>query len=298
VDKDSHLIFERYLHNEPMNEGLKDVLAAGALGLASLAGPNKDIQAGSKAPQELNINRYANAAEDPAFVQYIMNVENAGKTGFKGGKWFPHPSPEGGTDTIAYGHKLKGGENFSRGISQNQAIQLLKSDLNEAAGYAKNAVDKRFTKGTYDRLDNQRKQMLIDYIFNLGPKALGVFKDFTNAVINNDKSTALREYKRKYKPKDSNEYKDLTRRNNLFKKHFLDNWGKGGNVSAQSYESEGKPGTRNADEKIIIVSQGDTLSGIAKKRGITLQQLFDANPQLDTKEKRNRISIGQKIKLP
>jgi len=66
----------------------------------------------------------------------------------------------------------------------------------------------------------------------------------------------------------------------------------------QSYEPAGEPGTRNADEKIIIVSQGDTLSGIAKKRGITLKQLLDANPQLDTKEKRNRISIGQKIKLP
>ena len=75
MDKDNHLIFERYIHNEPMNEGLKDVLAAGALGLASLAGPNKDVQAAPQAPQELNINRYANAAEDPAFVQYIMNVE-------------------------------------------------------------------------------------------------------------------------------------------------------------------------------------------------------------------------------
>lgn len=295
MDKDNHLIFERYLHNEPMNEGLKDVLAAGALGLASLAGPNKDVQAGSKAPQELNINRYANAAEDPAFVQYIMNVENAGKTGFKSGKWYPHPSPEGGTDTIAYGHKLKSGENFSRGISQNQAIQLLKSDLNEAAGYAKNAVDKRFNKGTYDRLDNQRKQMLIDYIFNLGPEALSVFKNFTKAVVNNDKVTAFKEYKRKYKSKGSDVYQDLTRRNNLFKKHFLDNWGKGGNVSTQSYEPAGEPGTRNADEKAVIIKQGDSLSKIARDHKITLQQLLKVNPQIKNP---NKISIGQKIKLP
>ena len=49
-NKDNHLIFERYIHNEPMNEGLKDVLAAGALRLASLAGPNKDVQAAAPTP--------------------------------------------------------------------------------------------------------------------------------------------------------------------------------------------------------------------------------------------------------
>ena len=294
MDKDNHLIFERYIHNEPMNEGLKDMVAAGALGLASLAGPNTDAQAASKAPQELNINRYANAVEDPAFVQYIMNVENAGKTGFKGGKWFPHRSPEGGTDTIAYGHKLKGGENFSRGITNDQAIQLLKSDLNEANGYAQKAVDERFGRGTYDRLDGQRKQMLTDYIFNLGPGALGVFKNFTEAVVKNDKATAYKEYKRKYKPKGSNEYQDLTRRNNLFKQHFLDKWGKS-NMSTQSYQPQPEPGTRNANEKAVIIKQGDTLSAIAKANKTNLKELLRVNPQI---KNANRISIGQKIKLP
>ena len=36
----------------------------------------------------------------------IQDLENKSKVGWTGQYWTPHESKEGGTDTIAYGHKL------------------------------------------------------------------------------------------------------------------------------------------------------------------------------------------------
>ena len=44
---------------------------------------------------------------DISFISALMAVENSIKAGrTQGGLWFPHPSPEGGNDTLGYGHKL------------------------------------------------------------------------------------------------------------------------------------------------------------------------------------------------
>lgn len=65
------------------------------------------------------------------FTDLLKKVENGPRIGFDKEKklWFPHHSIEGGTDTIAYGHKLtaddaKNGK-FKNGISDNEANELL-----------------------------------------------------------------------------------------------------------------------------------------------------------------------------
>lgn len=52
-------------------------------------------------------------------------------------KWFPHKSLEGGSDTIAYGHKIQKGENFSKGISDSEALKLLEKDISAKIDIAK-----------------------------------------------------------------------------------------------------------------------------------------------------------------
>lgn len=52
-------------------------------------------------------------------------------------KWFPHKSLEGGSDTIAYGHKLQSGEDFSKGITDDEALKLLDKDINRTIETAK-----------------------------------------------------------------------------------------------------------------------------------------------------------------
>jgi LysM repeat protein len=44
-----------------------------------------------------------------------------------------------------------------------------------------------------------------------------------------------------------------------------------------------------------VVKKGDTLFGIAKKNGITLKALMDANPEVTDPKK---LRVGQKLKIP
>jgi hypothetical protein len=61
----------------------------------------------------------------------LKAFENTIKAGYnkKLKKWFPHKSLEGGSDTIAYGHKIQKGEDFSKGITDDEALQLLDKDI-------------------------------------------------------------------------------------------------------------------------------------------------------------------------
>lgn len=75
-------------------------------------------------------------------VNIIKAFENS-KNNPRGGynkqlkKWFPHKSLEGGADTIAYGHKLQPGEDFSKGLTDDEAEKLLEKDINRTIQTAK-----------------------------------------------------------------------------------------------------------------------------------------------------------------
>lgn len=99
------------------------------------------------------------------FIQLIKNWEN-NKNYKPGGwnpnlkKWYPHRSPEGGTDTIAYGHKLFKDDvisnKFSKGISDATAEKLMLSDLNIAKQKAIKLVP------SYSSLPINTRQALIN----------------------------------------------------------------------------------------------------------------------------------------
>lgn len=133
----------------------------------------------------------------PEFIRYIKNTENGIKKGWnsKESKWYPHKSFEGGTDTIAYGHKLKKGEDFSSGITEKQAIELLYSDLNQASREAKRLITRKYGAGVYDKLSIKQREILTDFVFNLGD-VTRKFPKFTDAVIAWDLPTLRKEYKR------------------------------------------------------------------------------------------------------
>ena len=115
------------------------------------------------------------------FIAYIKNVENAASEGrSSNGVWVQHSSPEGGSDTFGYGHKIKRGEDFSQGRTDAQVDALLVDDLQAA----ENIVRREIGTDVYNKLDPKRKQMLIEFAFNLG--TLRGFPLFTKAVIDND----------------------------------------------------------------------------------------------------------------
>ena len=147
------------------------------------------------------------------FIDFIKNIENATKTGYKNGKWYPHPSYEGGLPTIAWGHKIKNSSEeraFSKGISDADADRLLKADL----AIAKKRVDDYMKKlGVNIPLSQKQAEMLIEFAFNLG--GLEKFPKFTKAVLNQDWKTAEKESIRYSKGTP------LERRNTLFKQRYF-----------------------------------------------------------------------------
>lgn len=123
--------------------------------------------------------------ENKAFVDAIKEVENSVKAGFNKtvGRWFPHKSAEGGTDTLAYGHKLTKEEDKSHmvlvngasvdvrnvGLTEEQATTLLAQDLSKALNTARSQWNGEYGKQKqFDDLDIKYQGVLCDLVFNVG----------------------------------------------------------------------------------------------------------------------------------
>ncbi len=194
--------------------------------------------------EQLNLNAVpleeAEAAissyDESAYFNDLKSLENSVKKGFKDGRWYPHVSLEGGEKTIAYGHKLKKGEDFSKGLSQEEAEALMLKDYTAKKSSAQKHVDKEFGKGTFENLDPRKQILLTDYQYNVG---LTKFPILTEAVVTDDIDTALKEYKRYYDNK-----KPLVGRNKWTEEQ-IKSFAYGGNI----YKSGGYTVTRSNDRK-------------------------------------------------
>jgi hypothetical protein len=82
---------------------------------------------------DFNNNESDIVSKAAEIIKKFENNKNLRSGGWndKAKKWFPHRSLEGGTPTVAYGHKMLKGENFSNGLSDSQAEDLLHKDIRE-----------------------------------------------------------------------------------------------------------------------------------------------------------------------
>ena len=113
-----------------------------------------------------------------AVYETIRQVENNRDTSGSGwskvtNKWLPHASYEGGTDTIAYGHKFATQEEAdavtaSGGITEAKAIELFKEDMGVAESRAKKSYEKAYPHKEWDTLGTLGKLMLTEVAFNMG----------------------------------------------------------------------------------------------------------------------------------
>ena len=65
-----------------------------------------------------------------------------------------------GLETIGYGHRLRPGESFPSGITQQQAEAILAADLDGAEASVLRLVKAPLSQGQFDAL--------VDFVFNLG----------------------------------------------------------------------------------------------------------------------------------
>lgn len=120
-----------------------------------------------------NVGRESDGQLVGKLVNVIKRFENS-TTNPKGGynqklkKWFPHKSLEGGSDTIAYGHKLQKGEDFSKGITDGEAVRLLEKDISAKIDLAKKHIK------NFDSLPMTVKIATINALYrgDMGPKTM------------------------------------------------------------------------------------------------------------------------------
>lgn len=267
-----------------IEEGWKDVAAAAMLGLGALKGGGEVKAAEPTAiTQQVKASKFAN---DTELVNYIKRVENSVRDGWdkKSKKWFPHKSHEGGTDTIAYGHKLTQAEEdngtFSNGLTEDQAIALLKKDIAVHEDRLRYNLPKALKKAdknlkvSYDSLTPAQQRLLLDFEYNPG---ITVFPNFAQAVVTNDIDTMVKEYKRFSKGKPLND------RNTLYYNTFLKPYITGKKTTAD--KPQGKYETH-------VVQKGETLWGISQKYKVSVDSIKRANGL-----KSDTIHPGQELKI-
>jgi GH24 family phage-related lysozyme (muramidase) len=100
------------------------------------------------------------------FISKLKSWENSVKKGWDSNKkkWFPHASIEGGTPTIAYGHKLSTDadlKKFKNGITDPDAVELLKSDIDTAI----NKIKTQLNIPNFNSLPQNVQQALVNATF-------------------------------------------------------------------------------------------------------------------------------------
>ena len=107
----------------------------------------------------------------------IRQAENDAKTGWDSSKqlWFPHASVEGGTKTIAYGHKCTADEQKqweAAGISDTKANELFNTDLATARAGVTALLGSHKIEG---QLSDGARAALTEMVFNIGRVKLDGF---------------------------------------------------------------------------------------------------------------------------
>ena len=129
---------------------------------------------------------------------------------------------EGGKDTIGFGHKIGADPSidkdydFSKGLSEDQAMELLTRDTLEAYRRAFNAYKKEYSADEWNKLSNKAKVALTDISFNTGN-----IEDYKSAFKSGDVETiksTIRE--RGYTAKDVKN--SLSGRNETIIKDYID----------------------------------------------------------------------------
>lgn len=154
-----------------VKEDWRGAVAGGMIGLAALS-PFTSQATHKNKPQTLYTQQTPRASEK-SLVDTLKHYENSFNNP-KGGynkaksKWYPHHSIEGGSDTIAYGHKILPGENFSNGITDIEATQLLKKDIAAKQHLAKSKMPK------FDKFPEYVRDAIINAMYrgDLGPKTI------------------------------------------------------------------------------------------------------------------------------
>ena len=155
-----------------------------------------------------------------SFTRYMESVENP-KLAAGNLDYIVHDSPEGGTQTVGFGHKLNLIEKETRQIHglyiDELDLEKCRLILDIDLGMTELGLSQKVPM--WRKRSNRQKEILLDYEYNLGSVAR-VFPKFYTAVLRRDIEGQREEYKRHYR--DSSGYwRELEDRNKLFYARYL-----------------------------------------------------------------------------
>jgi hypothetical protein len=158
-------------------------------------------------------------ALDLSFFLALAYEENGIRAGYNRntGIWKPHASPEGGNDTIAYGHKLKNDQEiarYNRGIDGFEAVNLFVEDYNNAFRQSKSDWDEHHRDTLWDDLPRKYQLILAEIVFNSGPMVRNgqwVWPKLALAIKRNDDQGVYEQSIRSYTKPDGTKHR-LTKR--------------------------------------------------------------------------------------
>ena len=130
-----------------------------------------------------------------SFKQAVRSQENSIRSGWNEveKKWYPHKSVEGGTNTIAYGHKLNPKESYPKGLTEQEALKLFEKDFAIHEKIAKDYVNEKYKKDVFSTLSRPKQLLLTDYAFN---GVLKKFPSFSTAIVEDNYDKMIKEYER------------------------------------------------------------------------------------------------------
>ncbi|MBE1160899.1 LysM peptidoglycan-binding domain-containing protein [Dyella acidiphila] len=209
--------------------------------------------------------------------------------GFEGGPYlnaYPDPATGGAPWTIGYGHT--GGVTPGEHITQAQAEQFLKSDLQSAENAVRNSIHVPITQNQFDAC--------VSLAFNIGGS--GFASSDVASRLNAGNYAGAQQAFGEYNHANGMVLPGLTRRRAAEAALFGSSAPSGS--SSTSAPGKSNPGSSSSpstgsSENNYTVRSGDTLSSIAASHGISLSTLEAANEQIANF---NTIFPGEAIHLP
>lgn len=157
-------------------------------------------------------------------INYLKKAEGNAKSqaavgSYKGGRFRIYDDV--GAPAIGYGHRLtedeKARKAYKGGITEDQAHEILMQDIKKAEIGAR----KHFGDKGWEAMDQHRKEMAIDYVYNLGVGGFSKFKELSKYIRMGNISGIRAKYKRHYSPTPGAVKVPLKARNDLFYKTFI-----------------------------------------------------------------------------
>ena len=161
-------------------------------------------------------------ATEDKFVTALANAENSVRSGFDKSTnlWKSHASLEGGSDTLAYGHKLTeqevksgkvkiGGKlvDYKEGLTEEQAKAQLSQNIE--------SHKKKVNVKDFDKLPDKYQKVLVNIAFNVGSVKESGWPSLLDAMRKGDDKKVRKEMLTSYKDKAGKKHILTDRRDDI-----------------------------------------------------------------------------------